>query len=177
MRILLDSNAYSAFNRGNHEVRASISVAEEIVFSAIVAGEQLFGYRLGTNYDRNLSELRWRPRTSIRVIRPSGSGNRRPLFQDCGRFESIGASQSHKRCLDSRPFDGDRRRSGSGRRAFRACSPHCVGQFHSDLICASRNLFERVTPHARPSPTGDLCITVSARGPPCHPERCPKHHG
>ena len=58
MRILLDSNAYSAFKRGNHEVRDLISVAEEIVFSAIVAGEQLFGYRLGTNYDQNLSELR-----------------------------------------------------------------------------------------------------------------------
>ena len=58
MRILLDSNAYSAFKRGNHEVRDLISVAEEIVFSAIVAGEHLFGYRLGTNYDRNLSEIR-----------------------------------------------------------------------------------------------------------------------
>ena len=58
MRILLDSNAYSAFKRGNHEVRDLISVAEEIVFSAIVLGEQLYGYRLGTNYDRNLSELR-----------------------------------------------------------------------------------------------------------------------
>ena len=58
MRILLDSDAYSAFRRGNHEVRNLISVAEEILFSAVVVGEQLFGYRWGTHYDRNLSELR-----------------------------------------------------------------------------------------------------------------------
>ena len=73
MRILLDSNAYSAFKRGNHEVRDLISVAEEIVFSAIVAGEQLFGYRLGTNYDRNLSELRSfleRPYVSFAPVGP-----------------------------------------------------------------------------------------------------------
>lgn len=58
MRILLDSNAYSAFKRGNREVRNLMSVAEEVLFSAIVVGEQLFGYRWGTHYDQNLSELR-----------------------------------------------------------------------------------------------------------------------
>ncbi len=58
MRILLDSNAYSAFKRGSHEVRNLISVADEVLFSAIVVGEQLFGYRRGSHYDRNLSELR-----------------------------------------------------------------------------------------------------------------------
>ena len=58
MRILLDSSAYSAFKRGNREVRNLMSVAEEVLFSAIVVGEQLFGYRWGTHYDQNFSELR-----------------------------------------------------------------------------------------------------------------------
>ncbi len=58
MRILLDSNAYSAFKRGNGEVRNLIAAAEEVLFSAIVVGEQLFGYRQGNRYDQNLSELR-----------------------------------------------------------------------------------------------------------------------
>ena len=58
MRILLDSNAYSAFMRGNGEVRNLIQAAEEVLFSAIVVGEQLFGFRQGAHYQRNLAELR-----------------------------------------------------------------------------------------------------------------------
>ena len=58
MRILLDSNAYSAFMRGNREVRSMIQTAEEVLFSAVVVGEQLFGFRQGAHYERNLAELR-----------------------------------------------------------------------------------------------------------------------
>ncbi len=58
MRILLDSNAYSAFMRGSEEVRDLIQDAEEVLFSAIVVGEQLYGFRQGAHYDRNLAELR-----------------------------------------------------------------------------------------------------------------------
>ena len=58
MRILLDSNAYSAFMRGNSEVRNMIQTAEEVLFSAVVVGEQLFGFRQGAHYERNLAELR-----------------------------------------------------------------------------------------------------------------------
>ena len=58
MRILLDSNAYSAFMRGSEEVRSLIQDAEEVLFSAIVVGEQLFGFRQGAHYDRNIAELR-----------------------------------------------------------------------------------------------------------------------
>ena len=58
MRILLDSNAYSAFMRGNEEVRSLIQTAEEVLFSAIVVGKQLFGFRQGAYYERNLTELR-----------------------------------------------------------------------------------------------------------------------
>ena len=58
MRILLDSNAYSAFMRGSDEVRVLIQTAEEVLFSAVVVGEQLFGFRQGAHYEQNLAELR-----------------------------------------------------------------------------------------------------------------------
>ncbi len=58
MRILLDSNAYSAFMRGSHEVRDLIVVAEEVLFSAVVVGEQLYGFRQGAHFERNLAEFR-----------------------------------------------------------------------------------------------------------------------
>jgi tRNA(fMet)-specific endonuclease VapC len=58
MKILLDSNAYSAVMRGSYEVRDLVQAAEEVLLSAIVVGEQLFGFRQGTHYERNLAELR-----------------------------------------------------------------------------------------------------------------------
>ena len=58
MRILLDSNAYSAFMRGSHEVRELIQAAEEVLFSAVVVGEQLYGFRQGAHFEQNLAELR-----------------------------------------------------------------------------------------------------------------------
>ena len=39
MRILLDSNAYSEFMRGNRYVRDLVQGTEEVLFSAVVVGE------------------------------------------------------------------------------------------------------------------------------------------
>ena len=58
MRILLDSKAYSEFMRGNHQVRALVHDADEILLSAVVVGEQLFGFRQGLRFEQNLAELR-----------------------------------------------------------------------------------------------------------------------
>ncbi len=58
MRILLESNAYSRFMRGNREVRGMIQTAEEVLSSAVVVGEQPFGFRQGAHYERTLAELR-----------------------------------------------------------------------------------------------------------------------
>ena len=57
MRILLDSNAYSEFMRGNPQVRDLVYSAEEVLFSAVVVGEQLFGFRQGRHFEKNLGEL------------------------------------------------------------------------------------------------------------------------
>ena len=58
MRLLLDSNAYSEFMRGNCQVRELVRTAEEVLLSAVVVGEQLFGFRQGQRFEQNLAELR-----------------------------------------------------------------------------------------------------------------------
>ena len=58
MRILLDSNAYSLLMRGNKEVASLVRGAEEILFSVVVFGKLMYGFRRGTHFDRNASQLR-----------------------------------------------------------------------------------------------------------------------
>ena len=57
MRILLDSNAYSLLMRGNQQVAGLVRGAEEILFSVIVFGELMYGFRRGTHFNRNTSQL------------------------------------------------------------------------------------------------------------------------
>jgi tRNA(fMet)-specific endonuclease VapC len=57
MRILLDTNAYSALMRGQHEVADRVRRAEAVVFSTVVAGELLLGFRLGARFKRNMAQL------------------------------------------------------------------------------------------------------------------------
>lgn len=73
MRVLLDSNAYSAFMRGSHEVRGLIRDAEEALFSAVVVGELLYGFRQRARFEQNLAELRSfleRPYVSLVPVGP-----------------------------------------------------------------------------------------------------------
>ena len=58
MRALLDSGAYSGFMRGSHRVREVVQNAEEILMSAVVVGELLYGFRQGQRLEQNLAELR-----------------------------------------------------------------------------------------------------------------------
>jgi len=57
MRILLDTNAYSALMRGHEEVAERVRRAERVVLSAVVAGELLLGFRLGTRLKKSTAEL------------------------------------------------------------------------------------------------------------------------
>ena len=68
MRVLLDTNAYSALIAGQHEVGERIREAEEVLFSTIVLGELLFGFHSGSRYERNrrlLDEFLQEPRVRI----------------------------------------------------------------------------------------------------------------
>ena len=51
MKVLLDTNVYTAFKRGDPTALARVRSAQQVVFSAIVAGELLFGFRHGARFD------------------------------------------------------------------------------------------------------------------------------
>ena len=47
MKIMLDTNAYVGFKRNNVETVEIILQAEQILFSPVVLGELMFGFRNG----------------------------------------------------------------------------------------------------------------------------------
>lgn len=57
MRIALDTNAYSALMRGHREVAALIRRSEAVLVPAVVVGELLYGFRLGTRFEENAARL------------------------------------------------------------------------------------------------------------------------
>ncbi|MBI9085152.1 MAG: type II toxin-antitoxin system VapC family toxin [Desulfobacterales bacterium] len=57
MKILLDTSAYVAFKRGNPHALNRILEAEKVLFSPIVIGELMFGFRSGTRFDKNMADL------------------------------------------------------------------------------------------------------------------------
>jgi predicted nucleic acid-binding protein len=57
VRILLDTNAYSALRRGHEFVAEQVRRSEEVLLSAVVAGELLFGFRNGSRYEENARAL------------------------------------------------------------------------------------------------------------------------
>ncbi len=57
MKVLLDTNAYSALKRGVDAVVRHVTRAETVFLSTVVAGELLAGFRQGTRLRKNLTEL------------------------------------------------------------------------------------------------------------------------
>ncbi|MGV8040460.1 MAG: type II toxin-antitoxin system VapC family toxin [Thermoanaerobaculaceae bacterium] len=56
-RVLLDTNAYVAFKRGDEAVVELIRLADEIVLSSVVLGELLAGFAAGEREAANREEL------------------------------------------------------------------------------------------------------------------------
>ena len=57
MRVLLDTSAYSKLERGNEQVAELVRRADEVLFSAIMVGELLAGFRSGRHYQLNVETL------------------------------------------------------------------------------------------------------------------------
>ena len=57
MRLLLDTNAYTALMRASDPVAVETRRAERVYLSSIVVGELLFGFRNGTRFAENRSQL------------------------------------------------------------------------------------------------------------------------
>ncbi len=73
MKVLLDSNAYSMLMRGHEQVANLVRGSDEVLLSAIVLGELLYGFRRGLHFERNSADLRsflHNPYTSIVPVGP-----------------------------------------------------------------------------------------------------------
>lgn len=57
MKVLLDTNAYTALLRGHAGVADRVRRADQVLLSTVVAGELLFGFRHGSRYEANRREL------------------------------------------------------------------------------------------------------------------------
>lgn len=68
MKILLDTNAYSAIGRGHPAATDLVRRSEALIFSTVVLGEVLAGFRHGSRWDKNMAQLRRfldQPRVSL----------------------------------------------------------------------------------------------------------------
>ena len=57
MKIMLDTSAYVGFKRSITEVVEVILNSEIILFSPVVLGELMFGFRSGTKFKKNMHDL------------------------------------------------------------------------------------------------------------------------
>ncbi len=57
LSILLDSNVYSHLKRGHRPAAELVRKSEEVILSAIVVGELLYGFRYGSRFEQNLLDL------------------------------------------------------------------------------------------------------------------------
>lgn len=56
-RILLDTSAYSAFLRGQEDVKRAVQGADQIYLTPVILGELLAGFRRGRHRRKNEGEL------------------------------------------------------------------------------------------------------------------------
>ena len=57
MKIMLDTSAYVGFKRNNIEIVEFVVGSELIMFSPIVLGELMFGFRNGNRFKENMDDL------------------------------------------------------------------------------------------------------------------------
>lgn len=57
MKVLLDTNAYTALLKGDAGVARVVRRSESVLVSTVVAGELLFGFRNGSRFEANRRQL------------------------------------------------------------------------------------------------------------------------
>ena len=57
-RILVDTNAYSEYYRGDIYIKREIDLSEEIFMSTVVLGELMYGFKRGIKEMENIGDLR-----------------------------------------------------------------------------------------------------------------------
>ena len=100
MKILLDSNAYTLFTRGHDGISQLVRDADEVLMSAVVVGELLYGFHYGTRLEENLATMEDfldQPRVSFVPIRFATAGF---YGRIAASLRAYGTPDPHKRCLD-----------------------------------------------------------------------------
>lgn len=68
-KILLDTNAYSAYRRGDETVLEALSESDRVYVSVIVLGELYYGFRQGCHERKNREELkRFTKKSTVRFL-------------------------------------------------------------------------------------------------------------
>ena len=80
MKLLLDTSGYVGFKMGIPELVDFLIEAQAIFLSPIVLGELMFGFRLGTRFQKNMDELKQFIKSRGGGGDPAGGNHRRPLF-------------------------------------------------------------------------------------------------
>jgi tRNA(fMet)-specific endonuclease VapC len=57
VRLLLDTDAYSALKRGHAAAADLVRRSDEVLLSTVVTGELLYGFRAGSRFERNRQDL------------------------------------------------------------------------------------------------------------------------
>jgi len=57
IKLILDTSAYAGFKRNIIDVVNMITQADQLLFSPVVLGELLFGFRNGSKFRENMSDL------------------------------------------------------------------------------------------------------------------------
>jgi tRNA(fMet)-specific endonuclease VapC len=72
MKLILDTNAYVGFKRGDSELVEYLAAADVIFASPIVLGELMFGFRNGSRFTKNMKELnRFLSHSAVETIKLS----------------------------------------------------------------------------------------------------------
>ena len=119
MRILLDSNAYSRLMRGDDQTAAVVRDATELLMSAVVIGELLYGFRNGSRFDRNVADLRSFLDNPYVSFVPVGSTTADRYSRIAAALPGEGQSHPDQRRVDRGPRHGNGSRPGVGGPAFR----------------------------------------------------------
>ena len=124
MRVLLDSNAYSRLMRGDDQTATVVRDATEILMSAVVIGELLYGFRNGSRFDRNASDLRSFLDNPYVSFVPVGSTTADRYSRIGGGAPGEGQSHPDQRRVDRGPRHGNGSRLGVGGPALRGGGRH-----------------------------------------------------
>jgi tRNA(fMet)-specific endonuclease VapC len=70
MKVLPDTTAYVGFKRSLSEAVNAIVRADDVLFSTIVLGELMFGFRNGSRFEKNMEELEaFLEHEAVRLVR------------------------------------------------------------------------------------------------------------